>query len=245
MKAEKAKEDGDDRTHDLLLHPRLQLRPRLPLPGLRPMKATGAANARPPVRYPVGMQPDIETSVPEAALPTLLNERGRFLAFLERRTGSREVAEDLLHEAYLKGMERLDELRDEESAVAWFYRVLRNALADHWRHQDVERRAAERLRAEAGDEEPVADTELMREVCRCVEGVVDTLKPEYAQAIRQVDLKGGSVGAYASTAGITPGNASVRLHRAHAALKQRLIATCGACATHGCIDCQCKHDHPC
>ncbi len=185
------------------------------------------------------MNPEIETTVPAGVLPTLLAERGRFLAFLERRTGSREVAEDLLHEAYLRGMERVGELRDDTSAVAWFYRVLRNALTDHWRRRDVERRAAETLRLEAGDEEPAADPELMAEVCRCIEGVVDTLKPEYADAIRRVDLGGASVGGFAAEAGITPGNASVRLHRAHAALKQRLLATCGACATHGCLDCRC------
>ncbi|HEX5042702.1 MAG TPA: sigma-70 family RNA polymerase sigma factor [Candidatus Polarisedimenticolaceae bacterium] len=185
------------------------------------------------------MNPEMETSVPPGVLPALLAERERFLAFLERRAGSRELAEDLLHEAYLRGMERVGELRDETSAVAWFYRILRNALADHWRHRDVERRAADTMRAEAGDEEPAADPELMAEVCRCIEGVVDTLKPEYALAIRRVDLGGGSVSGFAAEAGITAGNASVRLHRAHAALKQRLLATCGACATHGCLDCRC------
>jgi RNA polymerase sigma factor (sigma-70 family) len=191
------------------------------------------------------MNPGIETTVPPEVLRTLLDERGRFLAFLERRTGSRELAEDLLHEAYLRGMERLSELRDDESAVAWFYRVLRNSLADHWRHRDVERRAADRLKAEAGEEEPAADPELLQEVCRCIEGVVETLKPEYAEAIRRVDLGGASVSAFAEATGITPGNASVRLHRAHAALKQRLLATCGACATHGCLDCHCHDGHGC
>ena len=185
------------------------------------------------------MNPEIETTVPPDALPRLLAERERFLAFLERRTGSREVAEDLLHEAYLRGMERVGELRDDASAVAWFYRILRNALTDHWRHRDVERRAADTLRAQTGDEEPAVDPELMAEVCRCVAGVVETLKPEYAEAIRSVDLGGSSVGSFAVEKGITAGNASVRLHRAHTALKQRLLATCGACATHGCLDCKC------
>lgn len=191
------------------------------------------------------VNPEMETTVPETALPALLAERDRFLAFLERRTGSREVAEDLLHEAYLRGMERLHDLRDESTAIAWFYRILRNALTDHWRRRDVERRAAEALKVEAGDEEPAADPELMTEVCRCVAGVVDTLKPEYAAAIRRVDLEGAPVASFAAEAGITAGNASVRLHRAHAALKQRLIATCGACALHGCLDCQCNHGRPC
>jgi RNA polymerase sigma factor (sigma-70 family) len=183
---------------------------------------------------------EIETQVAPGVLSVLLGERSRFLAFLERRLGSREQAEDLLHEAYVHGMQRLPELRNEESAVAWFYRLLRNALTDHWRRRDVERRAAERITRESGGEEPSADPELMTEVCRCIDTVLETLKPEYASAIRAVDLDGASVSEFASAAGITSNNASVRLHRAHAALKQRLLATCGACAAHGCLDCKCN-----
>src|SRR5688572_3428779 len=75
------------------------------------------------------------------ALATLVDNRTRFLAFLERRVGSRDIAEEILHQAYVRGMDRGGGLRDGESAIAWFYRLLRNALADHWRHGDAERRA--------------------------------------------------------------------------------------------------------
>jgi RNA polymerase sigma-70 factor (ECF subfamily) len=54
-----------------------------------------------------------------------------------------------------------------------------------------------------------------------------------------VDLEGGSVGDYARKAGITPNNASVRLHRAREALRKQVEKTCGTCATHGCLDCTC------
>ena len=173
-------------------------------------------------------------------LARLLEQRASFLAFLERRTGSREDAEDLLQEAYVRGVERIGSLRDGTSASAWFYGLLRNSLVDRWRHRAVERRAAERLAEEAGGDEPVADPELMEEVCRCVEGLVDTLKPEYASMVRRVTLQGVPVGHVAAEAGITANNASVRLHRAHAALKRAVLATCGACGTHGCLDCDCR-----
>ena len=220
------------------LRPQLQLRPRLPLPGLRPMKATGAAKARPPVRYPVPMHPEIEISVPEAALPTLLNERGKFLAFLERRTGSREVAEDLLHEAYLKGMERLDELRDEESAVAWFYRMLRNAVTDHHRRTGSSKRALEAFARELETVVPASDVH--DEVCACITRLAAGLKPEYADALREVEVGGRSLKEYGEARGLTANNAGVRVHRARQALHKQVVAACGVCASHGCADCRCR-----
>ena len=54
-----------------------------------------------------------------------------------------------------------------------------------------------------------------------------------------LDLDGASVRTYADEAGITPGNAGVRLHRAREALRRQLARSCGTCLTHGCLDCGC------
>src|SRR5690606_39544723 len=64
--------------------------------------------------------------VSSAAVRVLVDNHRQFLGFLERRVGSRAVAEDLLQEAFVRGLDKLDHLRSEESAIAWFYRVLRN-----------------------------------------------------------------------------------------------------------------------
>ena len=121
-------------------------------------------------------------------LALLVDNRARFLAFLERRVGGRDAAEEILQQAYVRGMDRGGGLRAGESAVAWFYRLLRNVLADHWRHGDAERRA---LAAYAGEAAPTAadDDALLEAVCGCVTALVDTLKPELAAIIRGVDLE--------------------------------------------------------
>ena len=61
----------------------------------------------------------------------------------------------------------------------------------------------------------------------------------YAEALREVDLGGASVMAWAERAGITANNASVRLFRAREALRRQVERSCGTCATHGCEDCSC------
>src|SRR5262249_43610284 len=146
------------------------------------------------------------------------------------------IAEDLLQSAFAKATERASDLRNDETAVAWFYRLLRNSLIDYYRHRDPEQRAVNRLPTD----EPAEDPELRDAVCTCVAALATTLKPEYEMALRRVEIEGASVQQLAAESGISANNAAVRLHRARQALRQQVELTCRTCAKHGCIDCTCK-----
>jgi RNA polymerase sigma-70 factor (ECF subfamily) len=183
-------------------------------------------------------EPVTRLESPEVVRVLVENHR-RFLAFLERRVGSREVAEDILQDAFVRGIASSAALRDESSVVAWFYRSLRNALIDHWRHRAAEQRAMDRAGQMTDNTVPAVDEELMDTVCACAGALLDTLNPPYAEALRRVDLGGASVSAYAAEAGITPNNASVRLFRGRQALLKQVKRSCGTCADHGCLDCTC------
>jgi len=170
-------------------------------------------------------------------LEALVSNHRRFLAFLEKRLGDRALAEDLLQAAFARGIERLPDGLTSETAVAWFFRVLRNAIVDHYRRRRSLQRSAEEH--EVDFDELVEEGELGREVCQCIIELAGTLKPEYAAALTRVDVEGTSVQDFAREAGITANNASVRLFRAREALGKRLKATCRTCAEHGCLDCTC------
>jgi len=169
----------------------------------------------------------------------LVDHHRQFLAFLQSRVESRAAAEDILQSAFVKGLERGSELRDEESAVAWFYRVLRNAVIDHYRHRSSTERAMEGWGKEF-IAHATPEAELKDEICKCVLGLLDTLKPDYRDALRTIDLDEGSLNDLAEQAGITAGNAAVRVHRAREALRKQVRVVCGNCAEHGCLDCACK-----
>ena len=178
-------------------------------------------------------------SLSPAVIQRLVDSHRQFLAFLERRVESRAVAEDILQSAFVRGLERGADVRDEESAVAWFYRVLRNAVIDHYRHRASTERALEGWGKEfIAHEAPRA--ELQQAICACISDLVGTLKPEYQQAIRIMDLDEGSLKDLAEQSGITAGNAAVRVHRAREALRKQVRTVCGSCAEHGCQDCHCK-----
>ena len=174
-----------------------------------------------------------------ADLTTQLVENHRqFLGFLERRLGDRAVAEDILQDAFVKSIERGDEVREESSAVAWFYRMLRNAVIDHSRRNGTRNRALEGLARELeGAVEP--PPELHDAICGCVSRLATTLKPEYEQAIRRIEVDGATVQDFAAEAGISANNAAVRVFRAREALRKQVKASCRTCADHGCLECAC------
>jgi len=185
-----------------------------------------------------GSDPGAEQPLGSEVVTLLVEHHRAFRAFLEKRVGRRDVAEDLLQEAFARGLNRLPAFASEESAVAWFYRVLRNAVVDHHRRGGASDRA---LSAFARDLEQHVDPDLDTRdaVCRCVALLSDTLKPEYAEALRRVDVDGISVRELAAEAGITANNAGVRVFRAREALRKRVVRSCGTCAEHGCLDCTC------
>jgi RNA polymerase sigma-70 factor (ECF subfamily) len=165
----------------------------------------------------------------------LTDKRASFFAFLRKRVDSLETAEDLLQAAYLHAIEHLKELRDERRADAWFYRLLRNAIIDHYR------------RAATAAKVLVQETTLDRSVeplrpanpCPCAIRELARLKASYARALEEVEMDGMSVQVFASNKKIAPGTASVRLHRARRALASRLQTICGSCSGEGCFDCIC------
>src|ERR1700693_1432046 len=81
-------------------------------------------------------------SLSPQAIAQLVGSHREFLAFLERRVESRAVAEDILQSAFARGLEHGAGVQDEK-VVAWFYRVLRNAVIDHYRHRSSSAKAME------------------------------------------------------------------------------------------------------
>lgn len=164
----------------------------------------------------------------------LANQRD-FLRFVEARVGDRALAEEIVQDAFVRSLDRGDEIR--ESVVGWFYRVLRNAIIDRQRRQAV---AAQRLQQFAAElQSDLGGEEATGTVCRCVARLAQTLKPEYADALRRIEIDGVAVKDYADAAGISASNAGVRIFRARQALRQQVARACGACAEHGCLDCTC------
>ena len=86
--------------------------------------------------------------------------RSELLAFIQQRVGSRELAQDVLHDVFVKILGRGDCLREPAKITAWFYQVTRNGIIDRF-HSN---RSREVLPQEipASNEESTAEARLAR-----------------------------------------------------------------------------------
>lgn len=171
-------------------------------------------------------------------LATLLENHRAFLGYLERRVGDRALAEDILQEAFAKVVARPEQAPNDEAVVPWFYRTLRNAAIDQFRRRGAADRAHEAFARELETHE-APTSEMEGEICACVARLAATLKPEYAEALQAIEVRGVPVKAFAEAKGLSSSNAGVRVFRAREALKKRVVESCGMCAEHGCVNCTC------
>jgi RNA polymerase sigma factor (sigma-70 family) len=179
------------------------------------------------------------------SVAVLVDNHRALLHYLERRVGDRTIAEDILQDAFAKVVARPEQVPDgePESAVRWFYRTLRNAAIDHFRRRGAADRAYEAFAREL-ETRDAPSLDLEAEICACVSRLASTLKPEYAEALEAIEIAGTPVKTFAEQRGLSSGNAAVRVFRAREALKKRVTQSCGTCAEHGCVDCNCSRASP-
>ena len=180
-----------------------------------------------------------EFSPSAAHIATLLENHRAFLSYLERRVGDRALAEDILQDAFVKVVARPEQAPEDEAIVPWFYRTLRNAAIDRFRRRGAADRAHEAFAREL-ETHDLPSVEVEQEICACISRLAATLKPEYSDALRAIEVEGTPVKVFAEQKGLSAANAGVRVFRAREALKKRVIESCGTCAEHGCFNCTCQ-----
>jgi RNA polymerase sigma-70 factor (ECF subfamily) len=180
------------------------------------------------------------TDISKEVIDRLVENHREFVRYVDKRVGNRAIAEEIVQEAFVRSLDRGGEIR--ESAIGWFYRVLRNAVVDHQRRQAVANRRLDEFAAEL-ETTGESGQDLANLVCACVAQLASTLKPEYADALRRIEVEGVSVKDYGQSVGISASNAAVRIFRARQALRKQVARSCATCAEHGCTDCTCGTTH--
>ena len=175
-------------------------------------------------------------------LQRLLEHGSAFRAFLRRRVGDEALVDDLLQQSMIRAVQSHHSVRNNESVVAWFYKILRHTLIDYYRSNATEARRndafLQELTVSGDDKEPPLD-EVKSTVCACLNRLLPKLRSNYAELIRRIDLEEESPKLVAEELKISPSNLTVRLHRARQALRASLEQSCGICSTHGCLNCTC------
>lgn len=160
-------------------------------------------------------------------LARLLDQRRDQLRMLRHLLDDAADAEDVLQQCYIRALESLGTLRDQERLTAWFDRVVRNAAWDWIRRHRAEARALAVLSREVPEARPFPAG--AHSACRCATQLLGVLPAPYADVLRRVYLREIPIEVVARRLRTTPNNVRVRLHRERAALREQLIATCERC----------------
>jgi RNA polymerase sigma-70 factor (ECF subfamily) len=184
------------------------------------------------------------TSDPEVRLTpsriaeVLVASSRSFSSYLESEVGSRAVCNEILQDAFGRGTHSIGVLNAHESAIDWLYRLLRNAVLDQPRSEGSSepKFSAFRAQIEPQLEPRVALKEALQ---RYVRELCAVLEPEYAAALRSVELGGATIEGFAEATGISTRLASIRLSNARAALRRCVVSSAGICAVHGRWNCTC------
>ncbi len=172
----------------------------------------------------------------------LLENESAFRKFVRRRVGEEALVDDILQQSFMQAVAHAHSLHNQESVLAWFYRILRHAVADYYRAQGAEVRRHQAFLDESAIsgslQEPPSD-EVRTAACDCLHRLLPSLRGNYAELIERIDLDGESPEQVARELGISRNNLTVRLHRARQSLRAVLEDACGICSKHGCLNCAC------
>ena len=160
-----------------------------------------------------------------AAFPTL---RGRLVTSLARLVDSTE-AEDLANETLLRALSSIEGFRGEAALGTWLHRIGINLAYDLLRR----RSACPVQPFEAADDIPeatggttVGEELERRQASQCIGNMLTSLPPQQREVLVHADMLENPVAKIARDAGITAGNAKIRLHRARRAMKAALEENC-------------------
>ncbi len=136
-------------------------------------------------------------------------------AFIARRVPAGSV-EDLLAEVFVVAWRRRDDMPP--SALPWLYRAARNIVGDSYR--SVERMRALRERMASVPAEAVGDPGAIAADRALLVDALQSLGEEDREILLLAAWEGLDTPAIGEVFGITPGAASVRLHRARQRLEK-------------------------
>ena len=155
-------------------------------------------------------------------------ERNRLLASLSRLVGPTD-AQDLANETLLRALAAVDDFRGDAALSTWLHRIGVNLAYDLLR----KRSRNPVLSVEQGINDPETIAEAgdglrleRRQMSECVQKLLAKMPPQQRQVLAQADMLDQTVPEIARDAGITTGNAKIRLHRARRAMKAVLERHC-------------------
>jgi RNA polymerase sigma-70 factor (ECF subfamily) len=144
--------------------------------------------------------------------------RPKIIAYVLRRTASRDDAADIVAETYEVAWRRMDDVPTGDAGLLWLYVTARNVLANHGRRlrrrHEVAAQLAQELRAVELSDKPSHEDGLTIRLC------LKALAPADRELLMLSGWEGLTPVEIGRVLGCSPTAARIRLHRARTRLKE-------------------------
>jgi RNA polymerase sigma-70 factor (ECF subfamily) len=163
----------------------------------------------------------------------------KILRYLERLTGDREEARDLVQDVFLKVDKGLTKFEGRSSLSTWIYRIATNLSHDRFRSASFQKGEKQTLtegfieenkenkNAWTGEGETSAEQQLERkEMSSCINRYIYDLNEDYQKVLVLSEYEGLKNKEIASILGITLDTVKIRIYRGRVQLKKRMEKGC-------------------
>lgn len=147
--------------------------------------------------------------------------RKALLGFLRKKVGDNIVAEDLLHEVFLKALSAIERGDNPSNLTGWLYSIARNSVIDYYRAK----RPTDPLPDELAT--PQSDDNLVeQDLARCLRPLTESLPPLYRNTLLATDFEGHTMQVIADRENVSLSAIKSRASRGRQMLKQSLLTCC-------------------
>jgi RNA polymerase sigma-70 factor (ECF subfamily) len=147
------------------------------------------------------------------------------LVYIRSKVRSKEDAEDILQNVFIKISSHINSLSDEKKLASWIYTVARNTITDYYRTNGSKRMDSldERAAMHLPDENTEDNT---KGLDQCLLGMIEALPEEYRAIMYDAELKGIKQKDLAQKYNLAYPTIRSRVQRGRERLKQLLTNCC-------------------
>jgi RNA polymerase sigma-70 factor (ECF subfamily) len=148
------------------------------------------------------------------------------LGYIKSKVRSREDAEDILQNVFIKISSNLDKLTEDVKLKSWIYTISRNAIIDYYRINANKKKVG--VNEEINDDivEPEEDSDPTKGLDRCMSSMIGLLPDDYREIIIESEIKGVKQKDLADKYGMAYPSMRSKVQRGRERLKQLFHNCC-------------------
>src|SRR5687767_3966871 len=147
------------------------------------------------------------------------------LAFIRSKIKSKEDAEDILQNVFIKISSNVDKLSEDEKLKSWIFTITRNAITDYYRVVATNRKRSGNEEIDEGIIES-NDPDPTKGLDQCVDSMISLLPEEYRNIIIESELQGVKQKDLAEKYGVAYPSMRSKVQRGRERLKQLFYNCC-------------------